>query len=127
MVFRFSFKYFLLSVILFLVEVVIATLLRDIYFVRAFLGDVLVVILVYTFMMAFFEPKNKALLLFCVFLFAVLVEVSQYFKLAEKLGFAEGSVAYIVLGNYFSWRDILCYAVGCLLVFLFINKKWRRN
>ncbi|RKW60200.1 MAG: DUF2809 domain-containing protein, partial [Riemerella sp.] len=27
----------------------------------------------------------------------------------------------IIIGNYFSWEDILCYAIGCLSVF-FINK-----
>jgi len=48
----------------------------------------------------------------------------QYFKLAEKLGFQKGSPTYIIIGNYFSWEDILCYAIGCLSVF-FINKIFR--
>jgi len=51
------------------------------------------------------------------FVFAVFVEMLQYFKLAEKLGFPKGSPAYIIIGNYFSWEDILCYAIGCLSVF----------
>ena len=124
MKFRFSLKYFLLSLLIFSVEVVIATILKDWYFVRAFVGDILVVVLVYTLINSFFDYRNKNKLLFFVFVFAVFVEMLQYFKLAEKLGFPKGSPAYIIIGNYFSWEDILCYAIGCLSVF-FINKIFR--
>ena len=124
MEFRFSLKYFLLSLLIFIIEVVIATILKDWYFVRAFVGDILVVVLVYTLINSFFDYRNKNKLLFFVFVFAVFVEMLQYFKLAEKLGFPKGSLAYIIIGNYFSWEDILCYAIGCLSVF-FINKIFR--
>ena len=124
MEFRFSLKYFLLSLLIFIIEVVIATILKDWYFVRAFVGDILVVVLVYTLINSFFDYRNKNKLLFFVFIFAVFVEMLQYFKLAEKLGFPKGSPAYIIIGNYFSWEDILCYAIGCLSVF-FINKIFR--
>ena len=124
MEFRFSLKYFLLSLLIFIIEVVIATILKDWYFVRAFVGDILVVVLVYTLINSFFEYRNKNKLLFFVFVFAVFVEMLQYFKLAEKLGFQKGSPAYIIIGNYFSWEDILCYAIGCLSVF-FVNKIFR--
>lgn len=124
MEFRFSLKYFLLSLLIFIIEVVIATILKDWYFVRAFVGDILVVVLVYTLINSFFDYRNKNKLLFFVFVFAVFVEMLQYFKLAEKLGFPKGSPAYIIIGNYFSWEDILCYAIGCLSVF-FINKIFR--
>ena len=110
--------------LIFSVEVVIATILKDWYFVRAFVGDILVVVLVYTLINSFFEYRNKNKLLFFVFIFAVFVEMLQYFKLAEKLGFPKGSPAYIIIGNYFSWEDISCYAIGCLSVF-FINKIFR--
>ena len=124
MKFRFSLKYFLLSLLIFSVEVIIATILKDWYFVRAFVGDILVVVLVYTLINSFFDCRNKNKLLLYVFVFAVFVEMLQYFKLAEKLGFPKGSSAYIIIGNYFSWEDILCYAIGCLSVF-FINKIFR--
>ena len=124
MEFRFSLKYFLLSLLIFIIEVVIATILKDWYFVRAFVGDILVVVLVYMLINSFFDCRNKNKLLFFVFVFAVFVEMLQYFKLAEKLGFQKGSPAYIIIGNYFSWEDILCYAIGCLSVF-FINKIFR--
>ena len=124
MKFRFSLKYFLLSLLIFSLEVTIATILKDWYFVRAFVGDILVVVLVYTLINSFFDYRNKNKLLFFVFIFAVFVEMLQYFKISEKLGFPKGSPAYIIIGNYFSWEDIFCYAIGCLSV-LFINKIFR--
>lgn len=114
MKFSFQIRYFLIAMAIFLTEVLIATIFKDIYFVRAFLGDVLVVVLLYFLVLSFFRVERKGVLLLGIFAFSVMIEVAQYFKIAEKLGFAEGSVMHIVVGNYFSWGDIVCYAVGCL-------------
>ena len=46
---KFNLKYFLIAVAIFLVEILIATKLKDIFFIRAYLGDVLVVMLMYCF------------------------------------------------------------------------------
>lgn len=114
MKYSFQFRYFVLAIAVFLTEVLIATIFKDIYFVRAFLGDVLVVVLLYFFVLSFYKVERKEVLLLGIFIFSVMIEVAQYFKIAEILGFQEGSVMYIVVGNYFSWGDIVCYAVGCL-------------
>lgn len=120
MKFQFSLKYLLISVFIFLIEVLIATELKDIFFVRAYLGDVIVVMLLYTLIKSFFRVNNEKLIL-GILIFSCLVELAQYFNIAEKLGFREGSLMYIVIGNSFSWIDILCYAAGCLLLYLFIK------
>ncbi|MET3536548.1 ribosomal maturation YjgA family protein [Chryseobacterium limigenitum] len=120
MKFRFSLKYFVLTILIFLVEVLIATKLKNIFFVRAYLGDVIVVILLYTFVKSFFIINNQKLIL-GILAFSCLIEFAQYFNIAEKLGFREGSLMYIVIGNSFSWIDILCYVAGCLLLFLFVK------
>ncbi|WP_185145671.1 DUF2809 domain-containing protein [Chryseobacterium sp. G0186] len=117
---QFSLKYVLLTIFIFLIEVLIATKLKDIFFVRAYLGDVIVVILLYTFVKSFFRVNNQKLIL-GILIFSCMVEFAQYFNIAEKLGFQEGSLMYIVIGNSFSWIDILCYAVGCLLIYLFVK------
>jgi hypothetical protein len=36
----------------------------------------------------------------------------QYLHLADLLGLKAGSLPYIVLGNTFSWSDLLMYCVG---------------
>lgn len=117
---KFSLKYFLLTVFIFLVEVLIATQLKDIFFVRAYLGDVIVVMLLYTFAKSFVKV-NEQKLIAGILIFSFLVEFAQYFNIAEKLGFRPGSLMYIVIGNSFSWIDILCYAIGCLLLYLFVR------
>jgi DNA integrity scanning protein DisA with diadenylate cyclase activity len=118
---KFSLKYFLLTIAIFLIEVLIATKLKDIFFVRAYLGDVIVVILIYTFIKTFFKINNNQKLIFGILIFSCLVEFAQYFNIAEKLGFRRGSLMYIVIGNSFSWIDILCYAAGCLLLYIFVK------
>lgn len=114
----FNLKYFLLSVLIFVIEVLIATVFKDIFFVRAFLGDVLVVMLIYTFVLSFFKVENRTNLIIGIFVFSVFIEILQYFKTADLIGLKPGSIPYIMLGNSFSWMDILCYAAGCGLVFL---------
>jgi hypothetical protein len=117
----FNFKYLLATIIIFLVEVLIATILKDIFFIRAYLGDVIVVMLIYTFIKSFIQINNNQKLILGILVFSCLVEFAQYFNIAEKLGFQPGSLMYIVIGNSFSWIDILCYAVGCLLLYLFVK------
>lgn len=120
MKFQFSLKYLLLTLFIFLVEVLIATKLSHIFFVRAYLGDVIVVMLLYTFVKSFIKVNNEKLIL-GILIFSFLIEFAQYINIAEKLGFQKGSLMYIVIGNSFSWIDNLCYAVGCLLLYIFVK------
>jgi hypothetical protein len=122
MKFKFKLKYFLLSILIFLVEVIIATVLKDQFFIRAYLGDVIVVMLLYTLVKSFFITNDTKLIL-GIFAFSCLIEFAQFFKIADKLGFPEGSLMYIVVGNSFSWIDILCYGVGCLILYLLVKIK----
>ncbi|WP_262150215.1 ribosomal maturation YjgA family protein [Chryseobacterium foetidum] len=114
---KFSLKYLLLSLLLFCIEVLIATVLKNNFFVRAYLGDVIVVILLYTFVRTFIK-MNSIKLIAGIFIFSCFIEFAQYFNIAEKLGFQRGSLMHIVIGNSFSWIDILCYAIGCLLLLI---------
>jgi len=114
---KFNLKYFLIAIGIFLIEVLIATKLKDWFFVRAYLGDVFVVMLMYYFIKAFldFEPVK---LIIGIFIFSCLIEFLQYFHFAEVLGFKDNRLMMIVLGNSFSWLDILCYFAGCVVLFL---------
>lgn len=117
---QFSLKYFLITIFIVLVEVLIATKLSHIFFVRAHLGDVIVVMLLYTFVRSFVKVNDQKLI-FGILLFSFLVEFAQYFHMAEKLGFRPGSLMYIVIGNSFSWIDNLCYAIGCLILYMYVR------
>jgi len=115
----FNYKYFLTTIFLFLAEVSIATVFKDMVWLRSYFGDVLVVILIYTFILTFIDIKNKTLLNIGIFLFACVIEFAQYFHFAEWLGLIDNKIAMIVLGNSFSWIDILCYAMGSFCIFTF--------
>ncbi|MBW7675391.1 ribosomal maturation YjgA family protein [Chryseobacterium chendengshani] len=122
MKFKINLKYFLLTTLIFLVEVLIATVLKDQFFIRAYLGDVIVVILLYTLVKSFFVTNDTKLIL-GIFAFSCLIEFAQFFNIAEKLGFQPGSLMYIIVGNSFSWIDIVCYGVGCLIIYLLTKIK----
>lgn len=115
---RLKYKYFVTTIFLFIVEVLIATKPAYIDWLRAYFGDVLVVILIYTFIQSFFDfDKTKTII--GVFLFACAIEFAQHFHFAELLGFKDNKIAMIVLGNSFSWIDILCYLIGSFCIFTF--------
>ncbi len=97
------------------VEVCIALFVHD-AFVRPYVGDVLVVVLLYCFWRIFLPPYRW--LPAAVFAVAVAVEVSQYFHLVEVLGLDGNRFFLTILGNAFSWGDMGCYAVGCALAAL---------
>lgn len=118
---RFNLRFFLLTILILVIEILIATVFKDWVFVRAYLGDVIVVMLIYTFVLSFFNIQKKMKLILGIFAFSVCIEILQYFKTAEFLGFKKGEIAYIELGNSFAWEDILCYAVGCLLIWISIK------
>lgn len=120
MKFKFNLKYLLLTIFIFFIEVLIATVLKNQFFIRAYLGDVIVVMLLYTLVKSFFIIDCTKLIL-GIFAFSCVVEYAQYFNLADKLGFPEGSLMYIVVGNSFSWIDIVCYGAGCLILYLIVK------
>ena len=113
---KFNKKYALWALALLGIEFLIATVFSRIGFIRGYIGDVLVVILLYCLVLSVVKVRNKSKLIGGIFLFAVLVEVLQYFGVATYLGFTKGSLGYIILGNHFSWGDILSYAIGSLIL-----------
>ena len=122
---NFNLKYFLLTILIFVSEVLIATVFKNIFLLRAYFGDVLVVILIYTFILSFFKLQ-KSRLIFWIFIFSCLVEFLQYFHFGELLGFKNNKIVMVVLGNSFSWIDIVCYAIGCVSIWL-LEIKLKKN
>jgi len=100
--------------ILMVIEVLIALFVHD-RFVRPYVGDMIVVVVVYCFVRIWI-PERVCLMPLCVFLFAVCVEVLQYFRIVEVLGVENNAFLRTVIGTSFAWEDILCYAVGCVVL-----------
>ena len=116
-------EYAVATLVLLAIEVLIALFVHD-AFVRPYVGDMLVVIVLYTFV-RIFVPEKCHLLPLWIFLFAVVVEVLQYFEIVRVLGLSGNRFMCVLIGGTFDWRDIACYAVGCALLWLweFAGKK----
>lgn len=123
--FRFNRGYLALSLVILVVEVLIATLGAGQPFLRGYVGDALVVVLLYTAVAAVHSVRPGWLAL-GVFGFACLVEVFQYLGGADLLRLDAGSWQQIVVGTTFSWGDVLSYAIGCGLSWL-LDSWWRRR
>ncbi|HET8886124.1 MAG TPA: DUF2809 domain-containing protein [Salinimicrobium sp.] len=113
-------KYFIATIILFLIEVGIAVYIKD-DFIRPYLGDFLVVILLYTALKSVsnLSVTTAALIVLC---FSFLIEFLQYLNLVTFLGLQNSKIATTILGSSFSWYDMLAYTLGIGFVFL-IEKK----
>ena len=105
---------FILFMIFLAIEVLIALYVHD-DFVRPYLGDVLVVVVLY-FFARIWIPEKYRWLSGAIFVFAAAVEVLQYFRLVEILGVENNVFLRTILGSTFDFKDIVCYGVGCLLL-----------
>ena len=100
----------------FVLEVLIALFVND-SFIRPFGGDILVTVLLCLFVRAFFPVKTKLLPVY-VFLFAVAVEICQYFDVVKLLGFENNVLISTIVGRSYSFIDIICYGVSCVAFFI---------
>ena len=115
-VLKFSLRYFILTIVLLTVEICIALFVHD-AIVRPYIGDVLVVILIYCFVRSFFDlPVIPTAIAVLIFSFAV--EITQYFHLVNVLGLQRSRLARVIMGNSFAWTDIGAYTAGILIVLL---------
>ena len=121
----FNKSYFLAAVVLFIVEVLIALYVHD-QIVRPYIGDFLVVILLYCFVRTFLDA-NTFKIAVGVLIFAYLIEFLQYLDLIAFLGLQKSRLANVVLGNYFEWIDIVAYTlgIGAVIVFESVKKYYR--
>lgn len=86
-------------------------------FIRAYIGDVLVIPLIYCFVRIFYVGKNRLLPLFVGSL-GIIAEGLQYFDLCGLLGIEKNSILGIMLGSHADLNDIICYAVGTALIYI---------
>ncbi len=121
--FRFQLKSFLISLFIFIIEVIIGLYIHD-QIIRPYVGDIFVVILIYYFIKAFVTIKPLYIAIFTL-IFSFIVETLQYIKFIEIIGLQDSTLAKVIIGTSFSWIDMLCYVIGfgCLFV---MDKDLRR-
>ena len=114
MTFHFNKKYLLLTTLIFAIEVFIGLFIRD-TLIRPFVGDVLVVVLIYCFLRIFLNNTYWKLA-FGVFLFACVIEILQYFDYVALLHLENYRIISIILGRTFEWLDFIAYLTGLLFI-----------
>jgi Protein of unknown function (DUF2809) len=111
---KFNRSYLILSVVLFCIEILIAKFAHDQY-IRPYLGDLLVVILIYYFIKSFLDTPVLPTSL-SVLLFSYTLETLQYFHIVERLGLQKSKLSRIIIGTSFEWIDIVAYTLGVIVV-----------
>lgn len=97
-------------------EILIALFVHD-NFIRPFVGDVIVVMLVCAFLRIII-PENVKLMPVFATAFAVMVEILQYFDFVKLLGLENNAILSTALGRTFDINDIVCYIIGGLIFFI---------
>ena len=110
---RLRFTYAAIFCVLLFTEICIGLFVHD-HFVRPYIGDVLVTILICCFCRIVF-PKGITALPVYVFLFATLIEFAQYFDIVKRMGLEANLLVSTLIGRTFSPADLLCYGIGCLV------------
>lgn len=110
-------KLFLFIYTYFLTEVLIVKFMHH-NFIRYYGGDFLVVILIYFFVKAFIQISNVKTGIY-VLLFSYSIEVLQYYHFVKLIGLQNSKLALIILGDSFSFTDLLVYTLGILFVLIF--------
>ena len=121
---KFNPRYFLYAIILFVTEILIAIFAHD-NIIRPYVGDVLVVILIYCAVKAFLNTPVVATAIW-VLIFSYVIEALQYFRLVKLLGLHHSSLARTVIGTSFAWTDILAYTIGVAII-LWVKKIFKHQ
>ena len=117
---KFNWRYFLTFIALLLTEVFIAVFVHD-KIIRPYVGDILVIILMYTFIRTFIKKSIKLLPIY-LFIFACMVEVAQYFNIVSKLSLQDNALISTAIGTSFDFIDILCYFIGTIVLIIWQGK-----
>lgn len=107
-------NYALATLLLLAAEVFIALKVHD-QFVRPWLGDALVVVLIYCGLQTIFLRPPKQMSLACL-LFAYTIETLQAVDFAKYLGAEQHPWLSVLLGRTFSWSDYLAYTAGYAMI-----------
>jgi hypothetical protein len=118
-IFTFRKSFFFLALAMFAIETYIAIYVHD-HFVRPYLGDYLVVFLIYWAMRSVLCVSERKLA-FAVLLFAYSVETLQYIHIIDRLGISDSKLAQTVIGVGFEWKDMLAYTLAYLSLLIGIK------
>lgn len=99
------------------------------FFIRAYIGDVIVVWVLYCLFRSFVPKKFSSYgVALGILAFSFAVEFLQKFRIADVLGI-KNELLRIIIGTSYAAEDLLCYAAGTAVTILeiFIFRKLARR
>lgn len=114
-------KYLIISCSILLIEITIALFIND-QFIRPIFGDYLASILVFYLLATFLKIDLNKIAILSLFI-SYTIEFLQYINILELLHLDKIKILNILLGNSFSWTDMLAYTLGIMTVVLIHNYK----
>ncbi|MCI6277727.1 MAG: DUF2809 domain-containing protein [Clostridium sp.] len=117
---KINFKYLKAFIAIFLIELFIAVFVHD-RIIRPYIGDILVIVLMYTFIKTFIKKEIRLLPVY-LFVFAAFVEGMQFFDIVKILGLENNKILSIIIGSTFDIKDILCYLAGSVILLIWDNR-----
>lgn len=109
-------KYLTIAIILFIIEVLIATFLKS-GFIRHTFGDFLVVILIYTAIKSCFNFKVIPTVI-SVLIFSFVVETLQLTPFLSWFNLENNTLAKLIFGTTFHFTDLIAYTLGCIFILI---------
>ncbi|GAE89989.1 DUF2809 domain-containing protein [Acetivibrio straminisolvens] len=113
---KINLPYLIAFLALLIIEIIIALFVRD-AIIRPYVGDVLVIILLYTFIRGIFQKPLKYLPVF-LFIFALAVEIAQYYQIARLLNLQSNKIVSTIIGSTYDIKDIVCYLLGTVILII---------
>lgn len=110
---RFSSTYFLVTLLVLFIEVLIAIFLKT-GFIRHTFGDFLCVILLYCFFKSFINDHHFTIAT-SVLAIAFTIEFLQLTNYLEFLNLHKNHLAKLILGSTFEFSDLVAYTLGTII------------
>ncbi|WP_034044714.1 DUF2809 domain-containing protein [Wocania ichthyoenteri] len=122
---RFSSTYFIIALLLFITEALIAIFLET-GFIRYTFGDFLCVILLYCFFKIFIKDHHFKIAISALMI-AFVIEFLQLTNYLELFNLQDNYLAKVILGSTFHTSDLVAYSLGIITIIIFeykIYKLW---
>lgn len=119
-------KYLIISSLLLIKEILIALFAKD-QFIRPILGDYLATILL-TYILATFLKIEFNKIAILALAMSYTIEAFQFIHILKLLNLDKIKILNILVGNSFSWTDMIAYTLGTITVLTIHNfekiKSW---
>ena len=85
---------------------------------RGFIGDIIIILLIYFFIKSFYDFQPVKLTIF-ILLLAFTTEFLQYLNFISILGLEQNIFAQLIIGAVFDPLDLIAYTIGAITAYGF--------